>query len=174
MANPSRLWRGSVVSRALSAALLAIGVASPALAQSSAVVRFTSTEQIPLKTYAELMRSGVLRMSFGSVKDIPVIQDFRMIRCALTGWVPGRALVASDELFVNERAERRLLPIATRPVGVSALTVRIADLESPKKIDELLTAVGVREGTEKGYFFFTLASDGLVRYYPFQFKSRDR
>jgi hypothetical protein len=174
MANPNRLLHGSLVYRALAATLLTIVIASPAAAQSSPVILFTSTEQIPLKTYAELMRTGVLRMSFGSMKDIPVIEDFQMIRCALTGWVPGRAVVASEELFSNERAERRLLPIATRRVGVSALTVRIADLESPQKIDELLTSVGVREGTGTGYFFFTLAGDGIVRYYPFQFKTRGR
>ena len=143
---------------------------SPALAQGSAVVLYTSTEQIPLKAYAELLRSGVMQLASGAVKDIPVIADFRMVRCSLTGWRPGRAVVASEALFKSEYAERRLLPIATRRIGVTALEVRIADLESPEKIGELLAAVGVPEGGETGYFFFTLAADGLTRYYPFKFK----
>ena len=125
-----------------------IGGASHASAQSTGVVLHTSTEQIPLKVYAELHRSGVMQLTSGSLKDIPVIQDFRFIRSALTGWFPGRALVASDEFFKNERAERRILPIATRQVGVTAFEVRIADLESFQKIAELLSAVGVPEGSD--------------------------
>lgn len=165
MENRSRRVRCAALGLAL-----AIGGASQTYAQSSAVVLYTSTEQIPLKAYAELHRSGVMQLTSGSAKDIPVIQDLRFIRCALTGWFPGRALVASEELFRSERAERRILPIATRMVGVTAVEVRIADLESPKKIGELLSAVGVPEGGDTGYFFFTLTADGMTRYYPFKFK----
>lgn len=165
MENRSRLVRCAVWGLALM-----IGAASQASAQTSAVVLYTSTEQIPLKAYAELHRSGVMQLTSGSSKDIPVIQDFRFIRCALTGWFPGRALVASEELFKSERAERRILPIATRKVGVTATEVRIADFESPQKISELLSAVGVPEGGDTGYFFFTLTADGMTRYYPFKFK----
>jgi hypothetical protein len=165
MENRSR----QVKCAALGLALI-IGGASQVSAQSSAVVLHTSTEQIPLKAYAELHRSGVMQLTSGSVKDIPVIQDFRFIRCALTGWFPGRALVASEELFKSELAERRILPIATRKVGVTATEVRIADFESPQRIAELLTAVGVPEGGETGYLFFTLTTDGMTRYYPFKFK----
>ena len=165
MENRSR----RVKAAALGLALIVYG-GSHASAQSGAVVLYTSTEQIPLKAYAELHRSGVMQLTSGSSKDIPVIQDFRFIRCALTGWFPGRALVASEELFTNERAERRILPIATRKVGVTSEEVRIADLENPQKIAELLRAVGVPEGGDAGYFFFTLTADGMTRYYPFKFK----
>jgi len=165
MANRSRLARAA----ALGLALL-IGGAGQALAQTSGVVLYTSTEQIPLKAYAELHRSGVMQLTSGSAKDIPVIQDFRFVRCALTGWLPGRALVASEEFFKSERAERRILPIATRQIGVTAVEVRIADLETPQKVGELLGAVGVPEGGDTGYFFFTLTADGMTRYYPFKFK----
>jgi hypothetical protein len=165
MENRSRLVKCAT----LGVAVL-IGGASHALAQSSAVVLYTSTEQIPLKVYAELHRSGVMQLTSGSSKDIPVIQDFRFVRCALTGWFPGRALVASEDFFTSERAERRILSIATRMVGVTAVEVRIADLESPQKVATLLTAVGVPEGGDTGYFFFTLTADGMTRYYPFKFK----
>jgi len=149
---------------------LVIGGAGQAPAQTSGIVLYTSTEQIPLKAYAELHRSGVMQLTSGSAKDIPVIQDFRFVRCALTGWLPGRALVASEEFFKSERAERRILPIATRQIGVTAVEVRIADLETPQKVAELLGAVGVPEGGDTGYFFFTLTADGMTRYYPFKFK----
>jgi hypothetical protein len=165
MENRSRLVRFAALGLAL-----VIGAASQAAAQSSGIVLYTSTEQIPLKAYAELHRSGVMQLTSGSVKDIPVIQDFLFIRCALTGWFPGRALVASEEFFKSERAERRILPIATRRVGVTATEVRIADFESAQRISELLTAVGVPEGGDTGYLFFTLSGDGMTRYYPFKFK----
>lgn len=165
MANRSRLARAA----ALGLALL-IGGAGKAPAQTSGVVLHTSTEQIPLKAYAELHRSGVMQLTSGSAKDIPIIQDFRFVRCALTGWLPGRALVASEEFFRSERAERRILPIATRQIGVTATEVRIADFESAQKIAELMRAVGVPEGSDDAYFFFTLTGDGMTRYYPFKFK----
>ncbi len=141
MANRSRLARAAALGLALM-----IGGAGQASAQTSGVVLYTSTEQIPLKAYAELHRSGVMQLTSGSAKDIPVIQDFRFVRCALTGWLPGRALVASEEFFKSERAERRILPIATRKIGVTAIEVRIADFESAQKIAELMRAVGVPEG----------------------------
>ena len=37
-------------------------------------------------------------------------------------------LVASEELFISDRAERRLLPIFVRPMGVSTVAVRASDL----------------------------------------------
>ena len=43
--------------------------------------------------------------------------DVSYFRCALTGWAPKGVLVASEELFKSEYAERRLIPIFIRPVG---------------------------------------------------------
>jgi hypothetical protein len=144
-------------------------LAAPALAQQAApIVLFTSTEQIPLKTYAELMNTGVLRITSGSAKDIPTVADVRHFRCGLTGWSPKGVLVASEELFTSDRAERRLLPIVTRPVAVSTVLARSVDLENPEKIAELRRAVGVPEGGDKSYFFLILSSGGLTRYYPFR------
>lgn len=95
---------------------LMIGGASHALAQSSAVVLYTSTEQIPLKAYAELHRSGVMQLTSGSAKDIPVIQDFRFIRCALTGWFRHRLPL----LHAHRRRDDAVLPVqvqAARPIA---------------------------------------------------------
>jgi len=151
-------------------ALVAVtSLAAPALAQQAApIVLFTSTEQIPLKTYAELMNTGVLRITSGSAKDIPTVADVMHFRCGLTGWSPKGVLVASEELFTSDRAERRLLPIVIRPVAVSTVLARSVDLENPEKIAELRRAVGVPEGGDKSYFFLILSSGGLTRYYPFR------
>lgn len=140
-----------------------------ALPASAQVVLHTSSEQIPLKAYAEFRTSGVLQLSSGSFADIPTITDFKLLRCNLTGWLPGRAMVASSKLFESEYAERRLISIATRKIGVSATEVRIADLEQPERIAALLKGVGEESGAT-AYFFFVLAGDGMMRYYPFKMK----
>jgi hypothetical protein len=154
---------------ALVAAALA---ARPAPAQDTSVLLFTNKEQIPLKTYAEFMRAGILQITSGAVKDIPTVDSFRFIRCALTGWRPVAVMVAGDELFKSEYSERRMIPIATRPVGVTAVTVRVADLEKPERIAELHAAIKRPEGGEGAYFFLVLASGdpGLTRYYPFRMR----
>ena len=150
------------------AIVLALAVSEAPGQQAAPIVLHTSTQQIPLNAYAEMMRSGVLRLTSGSERDIPTVTDVSYIRCGLTGWAPKGVLVASDELFVSERAERRLLPIFTRPVAVSTVAARVADLESPERIAELQRAVKVPEGGDRSYFFLILSSGDMTRYYPFR------
>jgi len=156
-----------VAALALAAAVLAT---KPASAQDTGVLLFTEKEQIPLRTYAEFLRAGILRITHGTVKDIPTIDSIRFIRCSLTGWQPASVMVASEELFKNERSERRLTPIAVRPVGVTAVAVRVAALEDPKRVAELHKAVGEPEGGDRAYFFLILTSGDLTRYYPFRIR----
>lgn len=151
------------------AALLLLG-SGGASAQDTGVLLFTETEQIPLRTYAEFMRAGILRITHGSMKDIPTVDSIRFIRCSRTGWNPVAVMVASEELFTSEYAERRMIPIATRPVGVTAVTVRVADLEKPERIAELHRAIKQPEGGEKAYFFLVLTSGGITQYYPFRMR----
>lgn len=162
--------RNRPFSSAIAVALLAVlALASPAaVAQQQPIVLFTSKEQIPLKTYAEFMRSGVLRIVSGSTRDIPTISDFSYFRCGLTGWAPKGVMVASEELFKSETAERRLLPVFLKPVAVSTVAVRVADLERPERIAELLRAVKAPEGGERAFFFLILSSADMTRYYPFR------
>lgn len=162
--NPSR----PAISGA--AAIVAIVIlAAPVLAQQAApVVLHTSKEQIPLTAYAEFMRIGTLRLTHGSVRDIPTVTDVDYFRCGLTGWSPKGVLVSSEELFTSEYAERRLIPIFVRPVGVSTVAARAADLEKPERVAELRRAVKVPEGGEQSYFFLILSSGDMTRYYPFR------
>lgn len=161
------------ISAAIAALILVLPIATRvAEGQSAApIVLHTSTEQIPLKAYAEMMRSGVLRITSGAQRDIPTVKDVSYFRCGLTGWAPKGVLVASDELFVSDRAERRLLPISTRQIAVSTVAARASDLESPEKIAELRRAVKVPEGGEKSYFFLILSSGDMTRYYPFRIET---
>ena len=149
--------------------LAALTIAPVAIAQqAAAVILHTSTEQIPLNTYAEIMRTGVMRIVSGSERDIPTVSDVSYFRCSLTGWAPKGVLVSSEELFRSEFAERRLLPIFTRPLAVSTVAARVADLEKPERIAELRKAVKVPEGGDKSYFFLILSSGDMTRYYPFR------
>lgn len=163
----SRSRKASVVAVA---AVAAVVLARPAVqAQPVApIVLHTSTEQIPLTAYAEFMRAGILQLVSGSPKDIPTVNDVAYFRCSLTGWAPKGVLVTSEELFKSEYAERRLLPIFTRPVAVSTVAARAADLEKPERIGELRKAVKVPEGGDQSYFFLILSSGDMTRYYPFR------
>lgn len=154
------------------AALVVLAFALPARGQDTSIVLFTESEQIPLITYAEFLRTGVLRITSGAVKDIPTVDSIRFIRTALTGWQPVAVMAASEELFTSEYAERRMIPIATRPVGVTALAVRVADLEDPARIAELHRAIKQPEGGDKAYFFLVLSSGGITRYYPFRMRTQ--
>jgi hypothetical protein len=161
--------RRSISALAAAIAALVVIAAPVALARQAApIVLFTSTEQIPLKAYAEFMRSGILQLVSGSPKDIPTVTDVSYFRCGLTGWAPKGVLVASEELFKSEYAERRLLPVFVRPVAVSTVAARAADLEKPERIAELRRAVKVPEGGDQSYFFLILSSGEMTRYYPFR------
>jgi hypothetical protein len=156
---------------AAAALIAAVLVAGPVSAQEMPVVLFTGKgEQIPLKTYAEFLGTGILRISSGSAKDIPTVEHVDFIRCALTGWRPGAVLITSEALFKDERSERRLTPIVIRPVGVSAVAVRAPALDDPKQVASLLKAVGVPEGGDRSYFFLILTSGDANRYYPFRLR----
>ena len=159
--------------QAISAFVAAIAVATliaPSIAaqQMSPIVLHTAKEQIPLKTYAEMMRAGILQIVSGSVKDIPTVTDVSYFRCGLTGWAPKGVLVTSAELFKTEFAERRLIPIFIRPIAVSTVAARAADLENPERVAELRKAVKVPEGGDDSYFFLILSSGDMTRYYPFR------
>jgi hypothetical protein len=163
MANPRARNAFVVVAIVLAAVL-------PARAQDSGIILVTETGQIPLKTYAEFMGSGILRFTHGHIKDIPTVDSIRFIRCARTGWQPAGVMAASEELFSNEHAERRLLPIATRRVGVTAVAARVADLEDPARVAELHRAIDQPEGGDKAYFFLILTSGQVTQYYPFRMR----
>jgi hypothetical protein len=169
----SRSLRAISAAAAVVAAALLFGEVARAR-QMSPIVLHTATEQIPLTAYAEFMRAGILQLVSGSAKDIPTVSDVSYFRCGLTGWAPKGVLVSSEELFKSEYAERRLLPIFVRPIAVSTVAARAADLEKPERIAELRRAVKVPEGGDKSYFFLILSSGDMTRYYPFRIATPPR
>ena len=70
--------------------------------QDTGVLLFTETEQIPLKTYAEFMRSGILRITSRQHRRTSrPWTTIRFIRCRATGWGPVAVMAASEELFTS-------------------------------------------------------------------------
>ena len=155
--------------------LAIVSVTAPVAAQQAApVILHTSTEQIPLRTYAEMMRAGFLRLAYGAAKDIPTVTDVSYFRCSLTGWAPRGVLVSSEEFFASEYAERRLIPLVIRPMAVSTVSARAVDLESPERIAQLRKAVKVPEGGDRSYFFLILSSGDVTRYDPVRIATPQR
>lgn len=98
--NRNRRSTSAIAAAMLAALMLA---ASARAQQAPPIVLYTSTEQIPLKAYAELMKTGVLKVTSGSTRDIPTVTDVSHFRCGLTGWEPKGVLVASEEFFRTPR-----------------------------------------------------------------------
>jgi hypothetical protein len=120
---------------------------------------------IELIAYAEQTSVGRLRMAEGSLEDAPLIHEAVSVLTSLPHWKPIGAFVTTTELFKDERAERRNMSFAMSKLNVYALGLRIADLESRERIDEILRAVRASYDNP-GFAFIVMSSDGYIRYYP--------
>jgi hypothetical protein len=122
---------------------------------------------VELLTWAEQVGSGVLRLGAGTFEDIPVVPHVLRVLCSLPTWKATGVMVASHEVFRRERAERRVLPFATRPLNVYAVEMRIADLERAGAVARLFRSVRASD-ENPGYAFVIVHSAGMTRYYPFR------
>ena len=160
---------------ALSIALLAVEArldparANPAQGYAHGVFVASSHGPIELTAYAEVWRSRTLRMAKGSLENVPTINDVHGVLCNLPSWRPGSVLIASEAIFRDERAERREIKFAVRLRSISAIDVRIEDVERKERLADLIRAVG---GTEEmpTYVFIVMVTNGLERLYPFRVK----
>lgn len=120
---------------------------------------------IELIAYAEQTSVGRLRMVEGTLDDAPLVHEVVSVLASLPHWKPIGAFVTTTELFKDERAERRNMSFAVSKLNVYALGLRIADLESRDKIEDILEAV--RASYDKpAYAFIVMSNDGYIRYYP--------
>ena len=155
-------------------ALLVIGIAVAALAPLGAQRSyikglFVGTREGPVEliAWAEAAARGRLSMASGSIEDVPVVPNVMRVLCNLPLWRPVDVMVASHAIFSDERAERRHLRFATRPLNIYALEMRVADLERRATIERLFRSVRANDD-RPGYVFLVLESSGLLRYYPFR------
>jgi hypothetical protein len=149
------------------ALLLTAPVRMPAAQSAYVNGVFVGTSQGPLEltAWAEPTRSGELRMARGELSNVPAVTAITRILCNLPNWKPTAVFLASQEIFRDDRAERRQLPLAIRVLNVSAIEIRVQDLESAARIRELRKSVRASE-TAPAYFFVVMATNGLERYYP--------
>jgi len=124
---------------------------------------------IELTAWAEVMRSGQLRMAKASLGNVPTITDFLAILCNLPNWRPGGVLIASELIFSDERAERREVPYALKLKNISAFEVRVEDVERKDRLAQLIRDVRA-SAEDPAYVFIVMAANGLNRLYPFRVK----
>ena len=81
-----------------------------------------------------------------------------------TNWRPELVWLSTRTVFKDEYAERRILPFAVRPLNISALELRISDLEDPARVKKLLGYVRAT-ANNPAYLFITLSIGGVTRDY---------
>lgn len=130
---------------------------------------YVSTPQGPIEliTYAEGTSAGKLALTNGSFEDVPTIVPGKHVRvlAAVPLWPPVGVLIATEDLFKTEKSEQRWLVFGTRKLNISALEMRISDLESPNTVARLMKAVRATDDNP-AYAFIIIGSQGLRRYYP--------
>ncbi len=130
---------------------------------------FVGTEHGPIEltAYAEVATNGQLRMAKGSLENVPTVSDIQRILCNIPNWNPGAIMIANQQIFRDERAERREIPFAIRRLNVSALELRVENLERKDRLVELVR--GVRASEESpALVFVVMSTNGLSRFYPFR------
>ena len=122
---------------------------------------------IELTAYAEVATNGRLRMAKGSRENIPTLSEVLRVLCNLPNWQPGAIMIASQDIFIDEKAERRELRFAVRRLNISALELKVEDLERKDRLAQLLEGVGASE-TSPAFAFVVMVGNGMSRFYPFK------
>jgi hypothetical protein len=128
---------------------------------------------IELVAYAESLSTGMLRMQHGTIEDAPLVHELVSVLASIPNWQPQSVTVSTEQIFRDERAERRGLVFAVSKLNVYALGLRIADLERRDKIESLLKSVRASYDNP-GYAFVAMRSEGYVRYYPMRLTPMER
>ena len=127
----------------------------------------TSHGPIELTAYAEVVTNGQLRMAKGSFENVPTLSDVQRVLCNVPNWEPGAIFLATQEIFKDERAERREVRFALRRLNISALELRVEDIERKDRLAELVKSVGASEQSP-AFVFIVMTTNGLNRFYPFR------
>jgi hypothetical protein len=128
---------------------------------------------IELIAYAEARSTGVLRMQRGSLEDAPFIHELVSVLASMPNWRPQSVTVSTEEVFRDERAERRRLVFAVNKLNVYAFGMRIVDLERRDEINSLLKSVRA-SAVNPGYAFIGMEADGYIRYYAMRLSPLER
>lgn len=126
---------------------------------------------IELLAYAIWGAAGNLRLSEGSVDDIPAVDRVQAVLCSLPTWKPARTWMATRAIFRTDSAERRSLRFGVRQRSIYALELHIPDLDTPEKAAERTVAVGATAG-DPAFLFVTMQSEAMLREYPIALSTR--
>ena len=151
-----------------------LGAAAPVARQGGYVHGlFVGTPHGPveLTAYAEVVTNGQLRMAKGSFENVPTLSDITRVLCNLPNWEPSAIFVATQEMFRDERAERREVRFAIRRLNISALELRVEDIERQDRLAALVRSVGASDSSP-AYVFIVMTTNGLNRFYPFRVGQR--
>src|SRR4030095_15339804 len=107
---------------------------------------------IELTAYAEVASNGRLRMAKGSRENIPTLSEIQRVLCNLPNFEPGAIMISSQDIFIDEKAERREIRFAVRRLNITALELRVEDLERKDRLAQLVQGVGASE-TSPAYAF---------------------
>ena len=130
---------------------------------------FVGTEHGPIEltAYAEVVTNGQLRMAKGSLQNVPTLSDIQRLLCNVPNWQPGAIMIANQDIFIDEKAERRDLRFAVRRLNISALELKVEDLERKDRLAQVMQGVGASEKSP-AYVFVVMVGNGMSRFYPFQ------
>jgi hypothetical protein len=106
-------------------------------------------------------------MAKGSLENVPTLSDAQRLLCNLPNWEPQAIFVATQHIFRDDRAERREVRFALRRLNISALELRVEDIERKDRLAELVRSVGGSEESP-AYVFVVMTTNGLNRFYPFR------
>ena len=124
----------------------------------------TPNGPVELIAYADRTSIGLLQMSYGSFEDVPAFHSVSRVLCNLPNWRPELVWLSTRMVFKDEYAERRILPFAIRPLNISAIELRIGDMEDPARVKKLLGYVRATANNPP-YLFVTLSIGGVTRDY---------
>jgi hypothetical protein len=123
---------------------------------------------IELTAYAEVVTNGQLRMAKGSRENIPTLSEIQRVLCNLPNFEPGAIMIANQDIFIDEKAERREIRFAVRRLNISALELKVEDLERKDRLAQLIQGVGASESSP-AYAFVVMVGNGMSRrFYPFR------
>lgn len=127
---------------------------------------------VELIAYAEPSGTGILHLTNGSMDDVPTLRAGCRVLVSLPSWRPAGAIIATEAIFDDHRAERRDLRWSFRALNIYAADLEFRDLGDAKFVARRLK--DVRASDDKPAYVFVIVSNSgsrgapgnIVRFYP--------